>query len=161
MVYLLKGRISFHLKVILSSRIADFSAWKTNFSAEIYAPNNSHLFAYCKSNRLLIFELQTKKEIRFLLKKCMLKLEIILDRHGPGPSPTICLLPDPPSFSFPTTFNDGSLKFLTWTDLREQAPYWHPDARRAASATLWRPRVLRGPGAHRPRLPSGLACCPV
>jgi len=30
--------------------------------------------------------------------------QITLDRHGPRPLPNICLLPDPPCLSFPTTF---------------------------------------------------------
>ncbi len=40
-------------------------------------------------------------------------MEIILDPHGLGPSPNICIFPEPPSFSFPTTFK-GVMFSLSW-----------------------------------------------
>ncbi len=46
--------------------------------------------------------LQAEKEIRLLTQK--LHVQINLDRHGPASYPNILLLPDPPFFSFPTTF---------------------------------------------------------
>jgi hypothetical protein len=60
--------------------------------------------AYCKSNLPLILLLQAEIEMRFFNQKCMLNKQITLDRHGPRPSPKICLLLNSPCFSFPTTF---------------------------------------------------------
>ncbi len=48
--------------------------------------------------------LRIEKEIRVLIKNCMFKLYINLDRHGLRPLLNICLLLDPQFFSFPTTF---------------------------------------------------------
>jgi hypothetical protein len=41
--------------------------------------------SFCQSNRLLILLLQAEKEMRFLIKNCMLKLYVNLDRHSPKP----------------------------------------------------------------------------
>ncbi len=52
-----------------------------------------------------------------------IKRKTNLDRHGQRPIPIICHLPDPPSFSLPTTFKGidsserGSLLKLTKNDL--------------------------------------------
>jgi hypothetical protein len=35
-----------------------------------------------------------------------IKRQTTLDRHGPRPIPNICHLPDPSSFSLPTTFKE-------------------------------------------------------
>jgi hypothetical protein len=46
-----------------------------------------HRIPQCKINRLFVLLLQAEKEIRFLLKNCIFKLYINVDRHGPRPLP--------------------------------------------------------------------------
>jgi hypothetical protein len=47
---------------------------------------------------------QAEKEICFLYKSCMFKLEIAIDRRSPRKIPNQCHLSDPPHFSLPSIF---------------------------------------------------------
>jgi hypothetical protein len=47
---------------------------------------------------------QAEKEICFLHKSCVFKLQIPIDRHSPILIPSQCYLSDPPHFSLPSTF---------------------------------------------------------
>jgi hypothetical protein len=78
--------------------------------------------------------LQAEKEINtFLIKNCMFKLKINLDRHGPASYPNICLLPGPHCFSFPSTFK------IIFLSPIEPAPGEHP-----VTLTSPRPFLHRG-----------------
>ena len=56
-------------------------------------------------HRLLIMLVQAEKEIWFLHKCCMFKLQIPIDRHSPILIPNQCYLSGPPHFSLPSPFN--------------------------------------------------------
>jgi hypothetical protein len=62
-------------------------------------------FAYSSGHCLLILLYGPETERQQIKDDKKIKRKTNLDRRGPRPLPTICHLPDPPSFSLPTTFN--------------------------------------------------------
>ncbi len=77
-------------------------------------------------HRLIVMLVQAEKEICFLHKSCVFKLQIPIDRHSPILIPGQCYLSDPPHFSLPSTFKGFLQKIISirMANLSKSEPFF-------------------------------------